>query len=932
MEIQNKIGEQVFDKLRSKFSHITLGDEEGASTQDPLEAVFFNFNYTDNEGHDHGNITVSLIDRTMKIYYSKNISTDLKGSELTTWYAFLQDMRKTAMSNLYGFDTHDITKSNLDVADIRSTVNRNSIEEGKANDKSYKLGYKDGRNDETRDLDDLDDNGVDIEKYEKGRHDGWHNRLPGGKRRPGKVKEGKMYGSGKKSSFQDHGPAKIIVRHTESIDPEVRGSRSRKIKSVFIETFEGERFKMESNSLPGARAMAQHVGQGGRPYDDIGESITTMVNEIANLRPFISRNRNAIYEDETTMAMVESAKEYYAETRKTLGKLKGKRGYKAYAESFEVTEQYEYVDEEASAMKDRFTSKRFNDKMESAMKTVHKAYSLKNMKPQAPSMKPLAEFEQWVEETTMLEAEEMCSTECCGKPVSQCHCGPDCAHCDCYEKNKLDEAEEWSMGARDHRNQSYHPAINPKTKKPYTRAEWEDANKKPVKEDDGEKVYGMFAKGGSVGSNNDKPWKTGSREDMIAAAKRYRKQLSKGERGYYKMGYTVRPLKKGETVTEQQLDEGIFQGIFNFMWNMAGKIPSIKANRKSDSLGQEFTRFKETMTDEKIDEWLTELSNKLKSGHSSTAKAGHKRLKILRSTIKSVSNSKNELSFEQNMRQLRGALRQYEGFAKSSNDGVANRKREARARKKAGGGTVKPLARNTGNNKLAAWVAKGAKELDEGTWALPDTPEKQGRLETLMSSPLKFGVDGDNATQALYDLIGDDALFDMLAAAAQEQGPEADARQTIIDFTDSLEDWDEQSQSHFFDEAKPSKSDDAYDAMHDCPKCGHDLDQGYRGSTNVKRCRNCGFEKKGYDYQKFEEGVTNEDALLPKATPSDYLEVADKGSADAMVAALKKDGKKGTEAGAKATLKRMEEQSAKAGLHSINESMEQLKRHAGIIK
>ena len=110
MEIQNKISEQVFDKLRSKFNHISLGDPEGNSTTDPSEAAFFNFNYVSGEGEDFGNVTISLIDKTMKIYYSKNISNELEGSELSWWYKFLQEMRKTAMSNLYGFDTHDINR------------------------------------------------------------------------------------------------------------------------------------------------------------------------------------------------------------------------------------------------------------------------------------------------------------------------------------------------------------------------------------------------------------------------------------------------------------------------------------------------------------------------------------------------------------------------------------------------------------------------------------------------------------------------------------------------------------------------------------------------------------------------------------------------------------------------------------------------------
>jgi len=59
-----------------------------------------------------------------------------------------------------------------------------------------------------------------------------------------------------------------------------------------------------------------------------------------------------------------------------------------------------------------------------------------------------------------------------------------------------------------------------------------------------EKEYGVFARGGSVGGDNTKPWKTGTKEDMMAYAKRLRKQLSAGEKGYYRMGYNVRPIKK----------------------------------------------------------------------------------------------------------------------------------------------------------------------------------------------------------------------------------------------------------------------------------------------------------------------------------------------------------------------------------------------------
>ncbi len=37
------------------------------------------------------------------------------------------------------------------------------------------------------------------------------------------------------------------------------------------------------------------------------------------------------------------------------------------------------------------------------------------------------------------EGPEMCPEACCGKPVTECSCGPDCKHCDCYNKNKADK-------------------------------------------------------------------------------------------------------------------------------------------------------------------------------------------------------------------------------------------------------------------------------------------------------------------------------------------------------------------------------------------------------------------------------------------------------------------------------------------------------------
>lgn len=44
---------------------------------------------------------------------------------------------------------------------------------------------------------------------------------------------------------------------------------------------------------------------------------------------------------------------------------------------------------------------------------------------------------------------EMCSKDCCGQPVTECTCGPECKHCDCYEINKGLNEGPTGYGMRD---------------------------------------------------------------------------------------------------------------------------------------------------------------------------------------------------------------------------------------------------------------------------------------------------------------------------------------------------------------------------------------------------------------------------------------------------------------------------------------------------
>lgn len=69
--------------------------------------------------------------------------------------------------------------------------------------------------------------------------------------------------------------------------------------------------------------------------------------------------------------------------------------------------------------------------------------------------------------------------------------------------------------------------------------------------------------------------------------------------------------------------------------------------------------------------------------------------------------------------------------------------------------------------------------LAEGTWSLPETREQQTKLIELLSKELPVGPDATNATEQLYDLVGDDELFDQLEQLAG-QNADADARPLVI--------------------------------------------------------------------------------------------------------------------------------------------------------
>ena len=74
------IGEDLFNKIRSRFDNLTLGNAEGMVTNDPSQARFFDFEYKEN-AKVLGNIIISIHENNINQYIhpedSQKYQTDI---------------------------------------------------------------------------------------------------------------------------------------------------------------------------------------------------------------------------------------------------------------------------------------------------------------------------------------------------------------------------------------------------------------------------------------------------------------------------------------------------------------------------------------------------------------------------------------------------------------------------------------------------------------------------------------------------------------------------------------------------------------------------------------------------------------------------------------------------------------------------------------
>jgi hypothetical protein len=311
----NIIANELFGKIRTQFPKIKLGDVDSKVTDDPKQARFFKFDYVVNSV-PLGSVDVSISDDDgLVVVYSNDIVEGQDEFVKNKFFNFLQELREFAKQRIMNFDTRDIAKTNLEKRDYEYMSNKNNGE--------------------------------------------------------GNMSESKLYGTSK-TSYQQLENAKLIVKHSAPVNFENPAGRAQRIESIYIENAQGERFKYPFKHLNGARALAQHVGHGGTPYDAIGGHVIGLSEELSKLRMFksyVDRNTGL---SEAMGTIHSKVMERIDAVKKEIHQLQSPTRYAAFAESFATAETKDIPEDVMNDWIDRLTIRTFNEELKNVFPYIFK--------------------------------------------------------------------------------------------------------------------------------------------------------------------------------------------------------------------------------------------------------------------------------------------------------------------------------------------------------------------------------------------------------------------------------------------------------------------------------------------------------------------------------------------------------------------------------
>jgi hypothetical protein len=302
-------------------------DVAGKPAPDPSEAEIFSFDFRAESGRDYGTVVIMLNDSgDMEVYCADNVGKTMEEPDKTDWFQFLEQLKNFAVRT---------NRMNFGIKNLNhlrySMQGQAAIREGL------------------------------FESWQGKRDVSWN--------------------AGANES-------RLMIKHKRNLGE--GEARFRYVESLFIETAEGERYKLPFRNLTAGKAMLEHVRNGGRPYDLRGQHIAEMVTELTLLSRFKRANAGKLLEGDTA-TLVEQTTAYYENLQRSLKSLTNRRGYSEYFESWtplEVSQESVVIE----GLKHLFVTQSIDQRIEDALPVIAKIQQQEN------AMKEAAIFESWADQ------------------------------------------------------------------------------------------------------------------------------------------------------------------------------------------------------------------------------------------------------------------------------------------------------------------------------------------------------------------------------------------------------------------------------------------------------------------------------------------------------------------------------------------------------
>jgi hypothetical protein len=326
--MENSAQTQLYDLLVTRDFEPELKDAMGKDVTDPSEADMFTLDWK-TENKNYGTVVILIgANKNLTIFYGDNLGRSMESGDKDAWYEFLNQMKQFSVRN------------NL-------------------------LGF------ELQNINKLKYTMQGMAAIKEGLFEGY-------------------YGNKKYSYSDQPKQVKLVIKHDRPLGESDK--RYRNIDSIFVETGDGERFRVPSRSLAHGKMLARHVAEGGNPYDAFGQHIGEVVAEMNILRKFVRAANNRRFDGDAA-EMCEAAVLHYNELKDKAKRMISQRGYHRELESYDPAAATD-AGQMAETIRNMFIEQTLDSRIEEALPI------LARLTGKQRQMKEADQFESWARTVT----------------------------------------------------------------------------------------------------------------------------------------------------------------------------------------------------------------------------------------------------------------------------------------------------------------------------------------------------------------------------------------------------------------------------------------------------------------------------------------------------------------------------------------------------